>query len=194
MTSSPQSVLTVDGVEVLAAREPGVFQYIPAARPEAGAADAPTLMLVKTPDGSLLQLGAQLRAEESVLEKIRAMLKTRQDQPGPIRLEPAQISVGSARLLLVLPAGAQELQQSKTSAISPYTALFRATLNASQTKAVEEVLGGKKGKLSVVYDLELNATASAYVQLEWEVTEMVRELSGNSSEEDALDQIERALS
>lgn len=194
MKNPPDSVFTVDGVDVLATGEPGVFRYIPAARPETSGAGAPTLMLVKTPEGGLLQLGAQLSAEEAVLERIKAMLKSRQKQPGPIRLESAQLSVGSAKLLLESPAGSQELQQSTTAGLSPYTSLFRVTLNTAQTKAVEEVLAGKKGKLSVVYEVQLTGTASAHVQLEGNVTELLRELSPDSADEDALEQIERALS
>jgi hypothetical protein len=193
MTTSLKSILSKDGVEVLATDDPSVFHYIPVARAETSMTGAPTVILVKKPEGSILQLGAKLVAEESALESIRAILKSRQARPSPIRLEPAPLTVNSARLLLTTSSEAIELQRSTTSALSPYTAVFRATLDATQTKTVEDALAGTQGKLSVVYDLEVSTTASAHIQLLGNVTELVGNVTNASTEDDALELIEDAL-
>lgn len=193
MTTAPKSILCKDGVEVLPTDDPDVFHYIPAARAETSMTGAPTLLLVKKPGGSILQLGAKLTAEESTLESIRATLKSRQARPSSIRLEPAPLTVHSARLLLTTPSGSQELQRSTTSSLSPYTAVFRATLDAAQTKTVEDALAGTQGKLSIVYDLELRSTANAHIQLQGNITELVGNVTDTSTEEDALKLIEAAI-
>jgi hypothetical protein len=193
MSNARETFLELDGIEVLAPNDDEVYRYIPAARPETGPNGQPTVMLMKNALGGILQLGAQLSADEAVLTKIRAKLENKPDVTRPVRLEPAPLQVRAARLMLESPSGAQELQRTQPSALPPSTALFRTSLNTEQTQAVEKVFGGRQGQLRVVYEFDLASQAKAHVRLSGDATQATQTLSQDATETEAREWVEQAV-
>jgi hypothetical protein len=191
MNATTANPLIVDGVEVLPGDEPGWFYYLPKVQPELSPAGEPTLLLLKQADGGVLQFGAQFAAPEATLDKIRTALSA--DASAPIRLQPAPLNARTARLLLRLPAGEQELGRAQPAGLPPNTALFRVSLNSEQTAAVAAALAGKTGELRVVYDFERPVAAGAQVAIQGDATGASRALPAGASEEQARAWVRQAV-
>ncbi len=160
-------VLSLDGVDVLATDTAGRYEFIPRVRPEVTGAGDPTLLLVESPGGGLLQLGVQLDVGESLLAAIGEALgpieaaRRAPDGPAPITLRPAPLVVRAARLLLTQEGLEQVLCEAQPSGLPPYTALLRATLSREATRAVEEALHGQHGRLRAAYDVSVERQTGA---------------------------------
>src|SRR5215469_12401778 len=143
--------MSPEGVEVFPAGDPGHYFYIPRVLPEMASGGNPAVLLVKNSAGGMLQLGSTFTVDPADLAKILTRLKLAQDVTIPIKLDEAPLQIRGARLTLQMAGAPLEIAKAQPSNLPPYTALFRATLNPEQTKAVEAALGGKSGSLTVAY-------------------------------------------
>jgi hypothetical protein len=182
-----------EGVEVFPAGDPGHYFYIPRGQPEMASAGSPAVLLVKNSAGGMLQLGSTFTVDPADLAKILTRLNLAQDVTIPIKLDEAPLKIRGARLTLQMAGAPLELAKAQPSNLPPYTALFRATLNPEQTKAVEAALGGKTGSLTVAYDFDRIEKAGAHALISGEATRAATDLSEDASPEEAESWVQQAI-
>jgi len=144
--------------------EPEVFYYVPSQPgPERDPQGRPTLLLLVSDRGAILQLGVRWDADTSALEQLREQLARHlHSAPALIRLRPAW-TVERVTLTLRDQDAKQltTLQTTTSSGYLPFAAIFSVTLTAEQKARVLAALSGREGELVVSYDGSASFQASA---------------------------------
>jgi hypothetical protein len=186
-------VVSHDGVDVIVSGQPSRFVFIPRVQAEMTAAGDPTILLVTSAAGGLLQVGAHFDVDEAALRATRAALQTAVGPAAVFRLTPAPLTVRQASLVLTTPGGDRILAGTHTSSTPPYTALFRATLTPDQAPIVAAALEGSTHRLRVIYAFDIQTTAGATVRIEGDAGDAARAIGEPPSAEAAAAWIEEAL-
>lgn len=134
--------------------EAEAFYYLPATPgPERDQQGRPTLLLLASDQGAILQLGARWEAEAGALEELRDRLAQQfQIAPALIRLSPAPLTIDRVTLSVGDGQGVlTQLQSTSSSGYAPFSAIFNATLTAGQKSQALAALGGREGLLVVTY-------------------------------------------
>jgi hypothetical protein len=113
----------------------------------------PSLMLISSDQGGILQLGTRWEAPSDALERLRQHLAGEMNvPPAAIRLQPLPIEVQSVTLAAGDGEGNfSELQQSRSSGYGALTAIFNVTLDAARKASAIAALNGRAGFLTVTY-------------------------------------------
>lgn len=128
----------------------------------------PTLSLIVSDQGAILQLGAQWAADDQLLLKLKEHLARHfhLDQ-SLIRLSPAPLSIEKVVLALGDGAGQfDELATSSSSGYPPYSAIFNVRLTAEQKAQAIAALNGRQGFLTVTYRGLLSTPGQSPVPIE----------------------------
>lgn len=142
---------SVNGVLLFASPgQPGTFLFVPARPiPQDGGGGRPAVSAVRMPQGVILQAGAlfALNAQDTAaLTKYVAQLAP------SARLKPAPISIVKASLMLTGSDGqAREIARSTSSLYPPFSAIFSATLDATNGATIIAAINGRTGVLSIAY-------------------------------------------
>jgi hypothetical protein len=124
--------------------------------PELDTLGRPTLTLLKTPQTSILQLGAQLTMSAAALSTAAAEIARQQPSFASAQLQPGFVTVHEVNLMLADPSGAATtLKTSHSSGFPPYNVVFSVTLTPAQTAAAESAIMGRTGLLFVDYKISL---------------------------------------
>jgi hypothetical protein len=176
-TPSEPLVRTVRGVRCLPVPEQaGRWWFLPLPPiPGRTPAGEPNVMLVELGDAAILQLEARLGPPDDELDVLRGELAAAlaaeggDAGPGPIRLDPAPVTVDAAELRLAPDRGRDAVVvRSRTSGYPPQVALFNVRLDAAQRSAVSSALAGRSGLLTIAYcGLALSASTSRRSATTW---------------------------
>ena len=161
------STISEDGVEMWPSLDdPGVWFFLPGSLgPERSPSGVPTLSLLELGQSAILQCGAIWRADPARLSRLAAEAAKRAGLPD-VQLSPAPASVKAALLEVIAHDGdVKTLQETTSSNMPPYTAIFHVALAADSLGPVKDALDGKEGILSIRYviDVQRRARASAKV-------------------------------
>jgi hypothetical protein len=133
--------------------------------PERSPGGVPTLSLLELGQSAILQCGAIWQADPAALSRLIAEAAKRASLPD-VRLSPAAASVKAARLeMIARDGGVKTLQETTSSNIPPYTAIFHVPLTAESLGLVKDALDGKEGVLSIHYVIEVQRRARVSVQI-----------------------------
>jgi hypothetical protein len=192
---SPELPILVSeaGIDVIAGREPHSYSFIPRVQPELTAAGAPTVMLLKQPQGGLLQAGAHFDVDADVLPRVRARVQALAGAGAAVLLTPAPLTVTHVSLVLKTDQGDVVVADAQASAMPPYAAIFRAPLTAPGASLVEAALRGEAGRLRVVYTFEVVTVAGASVRVEIDVERARADLGDMPSLPAAAAWVDRAV-
>ena len=132
-------VFNLRGVNLFRSKsDPSTFFYLPGEPlPERGPNGIPTLQLMASDKGAVLQFGSQWSVEPSLLSPLKDDLSGMfQDLPKElIRLSPAQISVSAATLSIGDGTGKlDELQSVKSSGYPPFAGAIQCSAQLSRTR------------------------------------------------------------
>jgi hypothetical protein len=177
--------------------DPSTFFYLPGEPlPETGPDGTPTLQLIASDKGAILQFGSQWSVEPSLLSSLKEDLSGMfpELQKELIRLSPAQISVSEVTLYLGDGSGKfDQLQSVKPSGFPPFTALFNITLSSGDKAKVISSLNGRQNILKISYIGSLPVEREAKVSISGNVSREISALGKNVSLEDALLVVESAI-
>jgi hypothetical protein len=136
-------------------RRPDTLFYLPGAPiPELDAQSRPTLSLLRMPQYSVLQLGAQFTLTAADQSAALAQIAAHYPASASARLQPAPITVQKAAVLLADSSGKlAELKSSSSSGYPPYTAIFSITLAPDQAAQAIAAVNGRSGLLFVDYTI-----------------------------------------
>lgn len=178
--------------------DPSSFFYLPMeAGPEEGFGGLPTLSLMVSDAGAILQMGTILAVKSEVLESLRGELSKKPPEidPSRIRFIPAPISVEGVALQMGDGSGSfEDLKVEKSSGFPPYNTIFNVQLNAKQKAGAVAALEGNKGYLRVVYRILLPVQYRATTSISGEVMADLIALGKVASIEDASSRIESGIS
>ncbi|HVW04209.1 MAG TPA: hypothetical protein VHB78_04335 [Vicinamibacterales bacterium] len=186
-------VVSEDGVDVIAGREPQTYWFIPRVQPELTSAGAPTVLLLKHAQGGLLQAGAHFDVDAAVLPRLRTRVQAVTGSAEPILLTPPPLTVTHVSLVLKTDEGDVAIADAQASAMPPYAAIFRAPLTAPGAMLVEAALRGETGRLRVVYSFEVSVMAGASVRVETDVERARADLGDEPSTATTTAWVERAI-
>ncbi|MEP7337644.1 MAG: hypothetical protein ABI977_07845 [Acidobacteriota bacterium] len=134
--------------------DPELFYFL-AAKPgaETDAQGRPTLLLLASGAGAILQLGSRWAAKTQVVEELRAQVAATYGlHPAVVRLQSAPLQIAYVALAIGDGDGRfTELQRNPSSGFAPLTAIFSAHLNAQQKTHAIAALGGRPGFLTVTW-------------------------------------------
>lgn len=136
---------------------PGALYYLPARpSPERDGQSPPKLMLIRSAQSAILQLGTQFGLDASELAAARASIAAARPELAQALLQPAAIRVRTVRVLLTDAGGApQELKRASSSGYPPYTTVFSITLAPDQAAQAIAAINGRSGLLLVEYEFDL---------------------------------------
>jgi len=173
--------------------DPNRFYYLPGDPvPERGPDGHPTLLLLASDQGGMLQLGTHWTVGDSVLEQLRGVLAERFKglKRESIQFAPVPVTVEEVSLLLGDGAGTfSTLKTSSSSGFPPYAAIFSVPVNASQKAQVTAALGGRAGFLKVIYRCRLPAEFAEAPSGSGMVSERATDVSTWFTGSDGLHQI-----
>jgi hypothetical protein len=165
-SAAPGERYEINGVHVYAkAAEPSEFYYIPnIPTPELDPQGRPTLMLVRTAQGAILQFGVRFALTSGEESALLAALSKQAPQRGALRLQPAPISVDAVAVSLANAAGQMvELTSRTSSGYPPYNTVFSLTLTDEQGAQAISAVNGRRGLLSVAYRISLPAEVAGTI-------------------------------
>ncbi len=154
--AAPTEPFDIDGIHLQPSADGATLSYVPAQPiPELDAAGRPTLILIRTPQITTLQLGAHFDLDGATMAGLAAKIAEQFPALAAARLQPAWVKVGKASVVLADGSGAEtELKTSPTSAFPPYAAVFSMPLTSAQAAEAISALGGRRGMLFVDYFLD----------------------------------------
>jgi len=134
---------------------PGTLFYLPGAPvPELDAQNRPTLSLLRIPQYSIQQLGAQFTVTASDQSALLVKIAALYPALASARLESAPVTVQKVAVLLVDQLGkSTELKSSASSGYPPYTAVFSIMLVPDQAAQAIAAVNGRSGLLFVDYTI-----------------------------------------
>lgn len=153
----------LDGVHLyLAEGEPGVVRYVPGAPgPERGPDGQPTLTMIASDRGGILQLATRWALDEAALAALASALAAARPDLAGASLQPAPAQVTAATLKIAGPDGSLvALKESAGSGMPPWSAVFAATLDAGQKAAALAALNGRRGQVVIDYAIALPPEAA----------------------------------
>lgn len=178
--------------------DPSTFFYLPGEPlPETGPDGTPTLQLIASDKGAVLQFGSQWSVEPTLLSSLKDDLSEKfpELQKELIRLSPAQISVSGATLYFEEGSGKlDELQSVKTSGFPPFTALFNVQLSSEDKAKVISSLNGSQNILKVSYEGSMPVELESRVSIHGDISRKISTLDKNLSLDAALVVVESAIS
>lgn len=163
-SASGIAAFDVDGTHFYGQKDrPDTLYYLPGAPvPELDAQSRPTLMLLRMPQASILQLGAQFTLTAADQSAALAKIAARQPAFASARLQPAPISVQKAAVSMADATGkVVELKSTVSSGFPPYAAIFSITLTPDQAAQAIAAVNGRAGLLFVDYVIALPAAVAA---------------------------------
>ena len=194
---------TADGFEINGVRcfqssdDPSLFFFVPAnPGPELDSQNRPTLLMLVSGTGAILQLGSNWKVDPSVLQALRSEAAKRHPEfdAATIRLSAGASSVQKVILSLGDGRGSFDvLQSSSSSGFPPYSAIFNARLTAQQKELAVAALNGRSGFLKIAYFVTVSALASIEVTIAGSVGDDLAKLDSSSTLEDCRHLIEAAL-
>jgi hypothetical protein len=161
-SAAPSAFLEIGGVRCWRDKnDPSRFYYLAGDPvPELDPSGRPTLLLLASSQGGILQLGTHWTVDDSVLEQMRRALAERfkEAKPELIQFAPVPVAVEGVSLLLGDGTGTfSTLQTSASSGFPPYVAIFSVQVSASQKGQVTAALGGRAGFVRVSYRCKMLA-------------------------------------
>lgn len=177
---------------------PSLVHYLPLEpQPEVDSTGAPTLLLLVTGDGGILQFGARLAAEPGELEELRQTLSSEADSnqvEGLVELRPCRLEVRDAALLLSREgAESRLLAQSRTSGAQPFSSLFRLNLDTEVLAGVRAALEGRRRLLHLSYRLGLGTPVTVNLRVAGDAGPALEALSLGAGRSEARLALEAAL-
>lgn len=177
--------------------DPFSFFYIPAqAMPEAGPDGQPSLLLLVSDQGAILQIGTRLTIEPDLLESLRKFLPQQYPgiEPASIRLAMAPISIEGVSLSLGDGTGKfEKLKTERSSSYIPFNAIFNVTLDAvGKTKTVSAI-NGNRGFLKATYSILLPVEYAARTSITADVKNDLVAIGRNATIKDALARVESGI-
>jgi hypothetical protein len=154
----------LDGVHLyLADGEPGIVRYVPGdPGPERGPDGQPTLTMIASDRGGILQLGTRWALDEAGLAALGSALAAARPDLAEASLQPAPAQVTAVTLKIAGPdGGLAPVKTSAASGMTPWSAVFAATLDAGQKAAALAALGGRRGQVVVDYSIALPPEVAA---------------------------------
>jgi hypothetical protein len=145
------------------ATNPRFLRYLPGnPAPETGPNGRPTLLLVASDRGAILQLGALWGLTDTTRAALRAALADSHPELAHLDLQPAAVSVTGVTLSLASSDGTlHPLATSSSSGMPPFSAVFSAQLDAEQKAQAIAALQGRRGTLLVDYAIALPPSVAA---------------------------------
>lgn len=174
-----------------------LFYYVPGdPGPEVDAQNRPTLLMLVSSTGAILQLGAHWKAEADRLEALRNELVKRHPDidPGAIRLSASAAAVQKVTVGLGDGSGRfEELQSSASSGFPPFTAIFNIRLTGEQKDRAIAALNGRSGFLRIAYLIRFTSDVSIEVVISGDVKADLEALSADATLEDCRARVSAGL-
>ena len=186
--------IEIDGVVCYASDErPGTWLYVPGAPLPELAAGRPSLNAYVSPQGGILQLGAEWKVKPETLAKIGASLKQQTGQqdldlqlaPASVREATVEIGDGQGTFAVV--------GTSASSGFSPYRAIFRIDLDAARKDATVAALNGRRDFVVVRYRASAALRVSVRVKIAGNVSAALDVLSTSSTSDEIRDWVLAAI-
>lgn len=168
-----------------ASRDPWTFSFVPAEpKAELNIKGAPTISLLASQLGAILQLQARWDVDPDTREGLKAEVAKRHPS-----LEASLISVEVAPLsspTVVLSIGdgqndPQPIETANSSGFSPYSTLMNVRLTADEKAQAIAALEGQKNRLILSYQSTLAVSSSVETTLAGDLTAEIEALSPESS-------------
>jgi hypothetical protein len=142
---------------------PRFLRYLPGSpSPETGPDGRPTLLVVASDRGAILQLGALWGLTDTTRAALREALADSHPELAQLDLQPAPASVAGVTLSLAASDGTlHPLATSSSSGMPPFSAVFSAQLDAEQKAQAIAALQGRRGTLLVDYAVALPPSVAA---------------------------------
>lgn len=164
--------------------------------PERTPLGQPTLTLVVSDQGAMLQLGAWWQVTPELLVALRKHMSKQFPEldPALIQLSPAPVTVEEAELWLGDGRRDDKVVATvHTSGFAPYAAVMHTQLTAEETTHVVAALHGRKGHLTVRYRMTLPVEVRVQSSMSGDVRQDISQLGANPSLTACYDQIRIAL-
>ena len=162
-SGAPPTAFDLQGIHLyLDAGEPGVVRYVPGdPSPERDPQGHPTLTLVVSDRGAILQLGTWWTVAPDALAALAVALAAARPDLAGARLQPAPVRVTAATLKIAGPDGSLlPVKTSTTSGLPPWNAVFSATLDSAQKAQAVAAVHGRRDLVVVDYALALPPEAA----------------------------------
>lgn len=156
----------IDGIHFYAlGNNTSTLYFIPSAPvPERDGQNRPTLMLLRTAQTSILQLGVQFTIPDADQSAARGKIAAARPEFASVRLQPAPVTVTRVAVLLARAAGGLvELKSAASSGYPPFTTVFSISLTSDQVPQAAGAIGGRSGLLFVEYSLALPDNVAATI-------------------------------
>lgn len=177
--------------------DPATFFYIPGPPvPARTSMGDPSISLITMVPVSMLQVGLQWNADSETLTNVAGQLAKKYPEldPAHIQLVPAPVSVTGVTLELSNRDGRYEsIGVAASSSMPPFSAIFSISLKPDQSTLVISALNGGRDIMRAVYSLSVDVGVNASATLSGDMTDDLRQLGSNATEEQCENSLKAAL-